>query len=83
MTHTPEFVPDGFDELSTSIQPSVDEVDAEVRAKFTGSPVSTIVEQAERAFATIAVQLTGEQLAAYADAVNTGSAFAIELVTES
>jgi len=63
-------------------KPSVAEVDAEVRAKLTGLSVSSIAEQAERAFATIGVRLDGEQLAAYADAVSTGSAFAIEHVAE-
>ena len=62
--------------------PSIGEVDAEVRAKLTGRPVADIAEQAERAFATIGVQLTGEQLADYADAVSTGSAFALEPVRE-
>ncbi|MFC5677445.1 hypothetical protein [Aeromicrobium endophyticum] len=62
--------------------PSLGEVDAEVRAKLTGQPVPTIAEQAERAFATIGVQLTGEQLADYADAVSTGSAFALEPAPE-
>lgn len=66
------------DEGAPAIQPSVDEVDAEVRAKLTGQDVSTIAPQIEDAFATIGVRLTGEQLAAYADAVSTGSAFAIE-----
>jgi hypothetical protein len=62
--------------------PSVGEVDAEVRAKLTGRPVGEIAEQAERAFATIGVQITGEQLADYADAVSSGSAFALEPVPE-
>ncbi|MET0821982.1 MAG: hypothetical protein ABWY58_13540 [Aeromicrobium sp.] len=62
--------------------PSVTEVDAEVRAKLTGQPVAAIAEQAERAFATIGVRLTGEQLADYADAVSSGSAFALEPVPE-
>ena len=62
--------------------PSVGEVDAEVRAKLTGQPVGQIAEQAEQAFATIGVQLTGEQLADYADAVSSGSAFALEPVPE-
>jgi len=76
------FAPDSYDEMSTHVLASVDEVDAEVRAKLTGQPVSSIAEQAEQAFATIGVQLNGEQLAAYADAVSTGSAFAIDLVAE-
>jgi hypothetical protein len=62
--------------------PSLGEVDAEVRAKLTGQPVAVIAEQAEKAFATIGVQITGEQLADYADAVSTGSAFALEPVPE-
>ncbi|KAA1374785.1 hypothetical protein [Aeromicrobium fastidiosum] len=64
------------------ISPSVREVDDEVRAKLTGQDVATIAEQAERAFATIGVRLTGEQLADYADSVSTGKAFAIEHPTE-
>lgn len=76
------FAPDGHDEMASRVQPSVAEVDAEVRAKLTGQSVAGIAEQAERAFATIGVQLDGEQLAAYAEAVSTGSAFAIELVVE-
>jgi hypothetical protein len=62
--------------------PSISEVDAEVRAKLTGQPVAAIAEQAEQAFATIGVQITGEQLADYADAVSSGSAFALEPVPE-
>lgn len=80
---TNNFGPDGHDEMLASVQPSVEEVDAEVRAKLTGQSVASIASQAEDAFATIGVQLTGEQLAAYADAVSRGAAFAIELVTES
>ena len=64
------------------ISPSVREVDDEVRAKLTGEDVATIAEQAEQAFATIGIRLTGEQLADYADSVSTGKAFAIELATE-
>ncbi|MCD9198727.1 hypothetical protein [Aeromicrobium wangtongii] len=64
------------------IQPTVAEVDAEVRAKLTGLSVQSIATQAESAFATIGVQLDGEQLAAYADAVSTGSAFDIEDAVE-
>lgn len=59
----------------TTVIASVEEVDAEVRAKLTGQSVGAIAEQAEAAFATVDVRLTGEQLAAYADAVSTGSAF--------
>jgi len=70
------------DDTTSHVTASVAEVDAEVRAKLTGQSVSSIATQAEDAFATIGVQLDGEQLAAYADAVSTGSAFAIELVTE-
>lgn len=66
----------------TTAGPSIGEVDAEVRAKLTGQPVAVIAEQAEQAFATIGVQITGEQLADYADAVSTGSAFALEPVPE-
>lgn len=62
--------------------PSVKEVDDEVRAKLTGGSVSVIAAEAEQAFATIGVRLTGEQLAAYADSVSTGTAFAIDLVDE-
>jgi hypothetical protein len=72
----------GGDEAEVTVGPSVSEVDAEVRAKLTGQPVASIAEQAERAFATIDVTLTGEQLAAYADAVSTGSAYALEPVPE-
>lgn len=77
-----EFAPDSYDEMTSRIQPSVAEVDAEVRAKLTGQSVASIAAQAEDAFATIGVQLNGEQLADYAEAVSTGSAFAIELVVE-
>jgi hypothetical protein len=56
-----------------------DEVDAEIRAKCTGQSVQLVAEQAEAAFATIGVQLTGEQLAGYAEAVSTGSPFALQL----
>lgn len=56
-----------------------DEVDAEIRAKCTGQSVQLVAEQAEAAFATIGVQLTGEQLADYAEAVSTGSPFALQL----
>lgn len=70
------------DEPPTRPAPSVAEIDAEVRAKLTGQSVAAIADQAERAFATIGVQLTGEQLADYADAVSTGSAFAIEPAVE-
>lgn len=75
--------PDGSDETGSRIQPSVAEVDAEVRAKLTGQSVAGIAAQAEQAFATIGIQLDGEQLADYADAVSTGSAFAIEQVVGS
>lgn len=75
---------DGADDEAAGprVGPSLEEVDAEVRAKLTGLDVSSIAEQAEQAYATIGVRLTGEQLAAYADAVSTGSAFAIESVVE-
>lgn len=74
--------PDHPDEPGSRVGPSVSEVDAEVRAKLTGQSVSSIAEQAEQAFETIGVRLTGEQLADYADAVSTGSAFAIETVAD-
>jgi hypothetical protein len=81
MTHDAQA--SGLDEAAVPhIGPSISEVDAEVRAKLTGQSVATIAEQAERAFATIGVQLTGEQLAEYADAVRSGSAFALEPVPE-
>jgi hypothetical protein len=70
------------DQPDSPVQPSVVEVDAEVRAKLTGLSVSSIAAQAERAFATIGVQLDGEQLAAYADAVSTGSAFDLEAAVD-
>ena len=70
------------DDTEVTVGPSLSEVDAEVRAKLTGQPVAAIAEQAEQAFATIGVRLTGEQLADYADAVSTGSAFALEPVPE-
>lgn len=57
----------------------VDEVDAEIRAKCTGQSVQGIAEQAEAAFATIGVRLTGEQLADYAESVSTGSPFVLRL----
>jgi hypothetical protein len=73
-----EVVRDDRHDAPSPVQPSLAEVDAEVRAKLTGLSVSSIATQAESAFATIGVQLDGEQLAAYADAVSTGSAFDIE-----
>jgi hypothetical protein len=72
----------GDDHEAAVIGPSLAEVDAEVRAKLTGRSVGSIAEQAEQAFATIGVRLTGEQLAAYADAVSSGSAFALEPAVE-
>ncbi|AWB93448.1 hypothetical protein [Aeromicrobium chenweiae] len=69
------------DEVSP-VQPSVEEVDAEVRAKLTGQSVSAVAQQAEDAYATIGVRLTGEQLADYADAVSTGAAFDIVQAVE-
>ncbi|MRJ76185.1 hypothetical protein GEV29_06520 [Aeromicrobium sp. SMF47] len=70
------------DETPSPIQPSVEEVDAEVRAKLTGQSVSDIAQQAESAYATINVRLTGEQLADYADAVSNGAAFDITQAVE-
>ena len=70
------------DDSEVTVVASVEEVDAEIRAKLTGRSVASIAEQAEAAFATVDVRLTGEQLAAYADAVSTGSAFAIEPAVE-
>lgn len=69
-------------EAVSPIQPSIEEVDAEVRAKLTGQSVSVIAQQAEDAYATIDVRLTGEQLADYADAVSTGAAFDISQAVE-
>lgn len=70
------------DATEVTVIASVEEVDAEIRAKLTGQDVASIAEQAEAAFASVDVRLTGEQLAAYADAVSTGSAFAIEPAVE-
>lgn len=73
-----DVAPESRLDAPSPVQPSVPEVDAEIRAKLTGLSVPSIAAQAEAAFATIGVQLDGEQLAAYAEAVSTGSAFAIE-----
>lgn len=70
------------DDPEVTVVASVEEVDAEIRAKLTGQSVARIADQAETAFASVDVRLSGEQLAAYADAVSTGSAFAIEPAVE-
>lgn len=74
-----DFEPDGIDEVQRDITVRVDEVDSEVRAKCVGQSVQAIAEQAEDAFATIGVRLTGEQLAEYASAVSREAPFAFEL----
>ncbi|MET0446888.1 MAG: hypothetical protein ABWX74_12135 [Aeromicrobium sp.] len=74
-----ELEPDGIDEVQRDITVRIDEVDSEVRAKCLGQSVQSIAEQAEDAFATIGVRLTGEQLAEYADAVSREAPFAFEL----
>jgi hypothetical protein len=45
--------------------------------RFSG--ISSIATQAQDAFATIGVRLTGEQLAEYADAVSREAPFGFEL----
>ena len=74
-----EFEPDGLDEVQRDIAVRIDEVDSEVRAKCVGQPVQDIAEQAQDAFGTIGVRLTGEQLAEYASAVGREAPFAFDL----
>lgn len=74
-----DFEPDGIDEVQRDITVRLDEVDSEVRAKCAGQSVQSIAEQAQDAFATIGVRLTGEQLAEYASAVSREAPFAFEL----
>lgn len=80
--HTGPSADSPSDDSEVTVVASVEEVDAEIRAKLTGRSVASIAEQAEAAFATVDVRLTGEQLAAYADAVSTGAAFAIQPAVE-
>ena len=74
-----EFEPEGLDEVQRDIAVRIDEVDSEVRAKCVGLPVQDIAEQAEDAFGTIGVRLTGEQLAEYASAVSREAPFAFDI----
>lgn len=71
--------PDGIEEVDRDITVRIDEVDSEVRAKCVGQSVQDIAVQAQGAFETIGVQLTGEQLAEYADAVSREAPFAFEI----
>lgn len=73
------FNPDGFEELQEHIATRIDEVDSEIRAKCLGQSVQDIAVQAEGAFETIGVRLTGEQLADYADAVSRSAPFGFEI----
>ncbi|MET0766350.1 MAG: hypothetical protein ABW075_12000 [Aeromicrobium sp.] len=74
-----DFEPGGLDEVQRDIAVRVDEVDSEVRAKCAGLAVQDIADQAQDAFGTIGVRLTGEQLAEYASAVSREAPFGFEI----